>query len=83
MGTELVRPRLGSLVTTDSWLLFDLLKMEGTQVLLFFWLLNHIMLQDWLLTPCSMWHLFAEFRRLEEFSQNVAVINDIAERVSD
>ena len=36
VGEELVRPRLGSLVTTDSWLLFDLLKMEGTQVLLFF-----------------------------------------------
>jgi hypothetical protein len=83
VGNKLVRPRLGSLVTTNSWLLFNLLKMEGTQVLLFFWLLNYITIQDWLLTPCSMWHLFTEFRRLKEFSQNVAVINDIAERVSD
>ena len=36
VGNKLVRPRLGSLVTTNSWLLFNLLKMEGTQVLLFF-----------------------------------------------
>ena len=38
--------------------------------------------QDWLQTPCDMWPLFAEYRKLEDFARNVAVVNDLAERVS-
>jgi hypothetical protein len=36
---------------------------------------------DWLLTPCAMWPLFSDYRRLEEFALNVSVTNDLAERV--
>ena len=31
-GEELARPRLASLTTSDSWLLFQMLQLEGTQV---------------------------------------------------
>ena len=54
------------LVTPDSWLVFQLLGLEGSQ--------------DWLQTPASLWKLFAEYRKLEEFSSNLPVCNDIAER---
>ena len=35
---------------------------------------------DWLQTPCSMWPLFADYRKLEDFAKNISVTNDIAER---
>ena len=62
----LTRPRLGSLVTTNSWLIFDLLELQGPQ--------------DWLQLPCSMWPMFSEYQKLAEFSSNISVTNDLAER---
>ena len=35
------------------------------------------------MTPCSLWPLFQEYRRVEEFARNVSTINDLAERVSE
>ena len=46
--------------------MFKLLGLEGPQ--------------DWLQTPVSLWHLFEEYKKLEEFSNNISVCNDIAER---
>ena len=62
--TEL--PKLCSLVSPKSWLLFDLLQLEGTQ--------------EWLQTPVQMWSMFSDFRKLETFILNVSVTNDLAER---
>lgn len=39
-GEQLERPRLATLVTNDSWLVFQLLGLQSSQ--------------DWLLTPCSI-----------------------------
>ena len=61
-----MRKNMQDLVTPDSWLVFQLLGLEGSQ--------------DWLQTPASLWKLFAEYRKLEEFSSNLPVCNDIAER---
>ena len=64
---EQVRPKLGSLITSsNSCLIFDLLNSDGPQ--------------DWLLTPCSMWSLFSDYRQLEIFAHNLSVTNDLAER---
>ena len=60
------RPRLATLVNPNSWLMFQLLNLQDSQ--------------DWLLTPCSMWQLFGDNRKLEEFSVNLPVTNDLAER---
>ena len=57
---------MAALVTSDSWLVFLLLGFDGPQ--------------DWLQAPASFWHLFEEFRKLEEFANNISVVNDIAER---
>ena len=65
-GEKITRPRLATLVNPNSWLIFQLLNLEGSQ--------------DWLLTPCSMWQLFGDYRKLEEFSLNLPVTNDLAER---
>ena len=46
--------------------MFDLLKISGSQ--------------DWLLTPASTWHLSPSFLKLKEFTTNLVVINDLAER---
>ena len=58
--------RLETLVNPNSWLILQLLNLQGSQ--------------DWLLTPCSMWQLFGDYRKLEEFSVNLPVTNDLAER---
>ena len=62
----LARPRLGSLVTSNSWLIFDKLGLSGPQ--------------DWLQLPCNMWPMFSEFRKFAQFAINLPVINDLAER---
>ena len=59
-------PKLSSFVSSESWLLFDLLHMEGAQ--------------EWMQTPVKNWQMFAEFRKLEGFISNVSVTNDLAER---
>ena len=61
-----MRNSMEMLVTSDSWLVFKLLGMEGPH--------------DWLQTPAHLWKFFAEFRRFKEFATNLAVCNDIAER---
>ena len=65
-GAQQTRMNLASLVTSDSWLVFQLLGLHGPH--------------DWLQTPASLWHLFEEFRTLQKFSTNLSVCNDIAER---
>ena len=65
-GCSAIRENLSSLISSKSWLVFQLLGLDGSQ--------------DWLQTPASMWKLFAEFRELEKFANNVSVVNDIAER---
>ena len=67
-GEVLARPKLQSLVTSNSWLVFQLLGLTSNQ--------------DWLLTPCSMWDLFADYQKVEEFARNISVTNDLAERVN-
>ena len=59
-------PKLSSFVSSDSWLLFSLLHLEGSQ--------------EWLQTPVHMWKVFADFRKLDTFVLNVSVTNDLAER---
>ena len=59
-------PSLHRLVNKNSWLIFNLLGLDGKQ--------------EWLQTSCSMWHLFADFLKLREFSTNLSVTNDVAER---
>ena len=61
-----VSPSLSQLITSDSWLIFNQLGIDANP--------------NWLQTPCSIWPLFADYRRLEEFAKNVSVTNDIAER---
>ena len=62
----LTRPHVGSLVTSNSWLIFNLLGLEGPQ--------------DWLQMPSEMWPMFTEYRKLEDFCSNLRVTNDLAER---
>ena len=59
-------PDLSSFVSSNSWLLFDMLGLVGPQ--------------DWLLTPSTMWTLFSDYKKLENYVNNVPIINDIAER---
>ena len=61
-----MRQNMDTLVTSDSWLVFQLLGLDGPQ--------------DWLQTPASLWHLFAEFKKFKELAFNISVTNDIAER---
>ena len=65
-NTVLTRPRLASLVTCNSWLIFDLLGLTGPQ--------------DWLQLTSNMWDMFSEYRRFAEFATNLPVTNDLAER---
>ena len=65
-GEELKLPDMSAFVSSDSWLVFDLLDLTGSQ--------------DWLTIPPSLWSNFQEFRKLKEFSENISVCNDIAER---
>ena len=66
MSLPHMRQNMSALETSDSWLVFLLLGFDGPQ--------------DWLQAPASFWHLFEEFRKLEEFANNISVVNDIAER---
>ena len=57
---------LSSFVTERSWLLFDLLGLDGVQ--------------EWLQTPPTMWEMFDDYRKLKDYVVNVCVVNDLAER---
>ena len=65
-GGDAVLPDMSAFITSDSWLFFDILGLTGPQ--------------DWLTIPASLWDNFLEFQKLKEFSENVSVCNDIAER---
>ena len=57
---------MSDFVSSDSWLVFDMLGLTGSQ--------------DWLTVPPNLWENFCEFRKLREFAENISVCNDIAER---
>ena len=59
-------PDMIPLITPDSWLVFDLLGLSGSQ--------------DWMTIPVSFWDHFEDFRKFREFVENISVCNDIAER---
>ena len=59
-------PDMSSFVTSDSWLVFDLIGLTGTQ--------------DWMTIPATLWDNFQDFRKFKEFAENVSVCNDVAER---
>ena len=63
---EDILSNIPTIVSHESWLIFQLLGLDGPQ--------------DWLLTPANLWPLFKAFRDLEEFSANLKVCNDVAER---
>ena len=65
-GEEIKLPDMSAFVSSDSWLVFDMLNLTGSQ--------------DWLTIPPNLWQNFEEFRKLKEFSENISVCNDIAER---
>ena len=52
-------PKLSSFVNEKSWLLFDLLGLDGQQ--------------EWLQTPHDMWVMFFEYRKLRDYVMNVTV----------
>ena len=65
-GATFTRQNMSVLIEMESWLVFDLLKLSGSQ--------------DWLLTPVSEWHLSPDYMKLEKLTRNLVVVNDLAER---
>ena len=61
-------PSLHSVVNSNRWLMFEILGLQKEKK------------PDWLQVPSSMWYLFADYKKLEEFSFNLSVTNNIAER---
>ena len=59
-------PDMIPLISSESWLVFDLLGLSGSQ--------------DWMTIPVSFWDHFEDFRRFREFVENISVCNDIADR---
>ena len=57
---------MSSFVTSDSGLVFDLLGLTGVL--------------DWLTIPAVHWENFSQFKKLQEFAQNISFCNNIAER---
>ena len=60
-------PDMSSLVSSESWLVFDLLGLTGSQ--------------DWMTIPASLWDHFVEFKKFREFAENISVCNDIAQLI--
>ena len=59
-------PKLSSFLTSDSWLLFNLLGLSKSQ--------------EWMQLPSHMWEKFEDYRAFKEYVDNVKVVNDLAER---
>ena len=57
---------LDDLISSKSWLLFDLLGLLGPQ--------------DWLITSPGTWQEVPSYQVLERFAANVFVVNDVSER---
>ena len=51
-GPTVARREMASLITADSWLVFDILNLDGSQ--------------DWLLDPANSWSLSQEYKKLGE-----------------
>jgi hypothetical protein len=60
------KPLLSSFVGSKSWLLFNLLKLEGKQ--------------EWLNIPSEHWHNFEDFKKAKHFVDSFLCTNDSAER---
>ena len=60
------RPDLSVFIDSKAWLIFDLLELTGPQ--------------DWLLLSCNQWEIFSEYKQFKEFTSNLAICNDVAER---
>ena len=65
-GPSVARQDMASLITPDSWLVFDLLQLGGPQ--------------DWLLSPLPSWDLSPEFKIFRDFSYQIVVVNYLAEQ---
>ena len=65
-GPIAARKDMASLVGIESWLLFDLLELKGNQ--------------DWMLLPTSTWHVNPQYKVLDDFTRQLTVVNDLAER---
>ena len=60
------RPCLSTFVGSASWLLFDLLGINGKP--------------EWLLIPSEYWDQFQDYRNMKIFVMNLPCVNDGAER---
>ncbi|KZS10538.1 Cc8K15.2-like protein [Daphnia magna] len=60
------KPLLSSFVGSKSWLLFNLLKLEGKQ--------------EWLNILSEHWHNFKDFKKAKHFAVSFLCVNDSAER---
>ena len=60
------RPKMCCFVGPESWLLFDLLNLPGSN--------------DWLLVPAAHWHNLEEYKKIETFLTNLPCVNDGSER---
>ena len=49
-------PKLSSLVSSQSWTLFDLLGLHGAQ--------------EWMQTPVNVWEMFSDYRKLKTYVWN-------------
>lgn len=65
-GTTRNREKMLSSVGGDSWLVFDLLDLPGSQ--------------DYLVTLAFSWHHSTDCMRLQEFATNLTIVNALAER---
>ena len=65
-GATVARGDMAVLVGPESWLVLDLLELRGDQ--------------DWMLASASTWPLSKDYTKLQEFTRNLTVVNDLAER---
>ena len=59
-------PDMSAFISSDSWLVFDLLGLSAPQ--------------DWMTVPVILWENFTDYRKFRVFAENISVCNDIAER---
>ena len=59
-------PDMAAFISSDSWLVFDLLGLSAPQ--------------DWMTIPVNLWENFADYNKFRVLAENISVCNDIAER---
>ena len=71
------------LVSSKSWLLFDLIGLSNDQVCVIesIWF-YYIKLQEWLQLTAEKWPLFSDFQKFIKIVRNVSIVNDEAESVN-